>query len=339
VAAQPASTPTDIIIDTSPSTAERLAELLEGLGRFVALLGGLLAIGATAFTAFALVGTIAEIRRAIRWIRAAGALLVVGTLTQILMLAAASEGAGVLLDPVGILDSIPTGLAASAVLRIAGGVALMQAPTLVTATTRRPHAVPVGAEASPPVATMDREGNEPRHLVVREEWLILAGLAAIAVSYLLDGHSASLGVLARTANLVHVVAGGVWLGGVIVLGDLAIQRRRRSVPTRLAESAIRFSRVATVALIAVAAAGSGLLWSILENPGDLPSRAWGRLLLGKIVLVAVAAGIGAFNHYRVVPRLDRDPEQIATLSRTLRAESIILVLVAIVTAALVVAAP
>ena len=102
---------------------------------------------------------------------------------------------------------------------------------------------------------------------------------------------------------------------------------------------MRFSRVATVALVAVAIAGSLLAWSIVDDPADLVSGSWGRLLIGKVALVAVAAGIGAYNHFRVVPTLQDDPERAATLARTLTAEAIVLVLVVAVTAALVVSAP
>lgn len=329
-------------VDMSPSTGERITGLAGSLGRWTTLVGALVAIGATAFAAFALSGTVAEIRRIVGWTRRAGILVIVGTLTEVLMVAATSGGWAVLGDPVGILDVLPTGMAEAAVLRIAGGIALLQSPSLVTVTAPRPDAIPAGSGApGTSVATTERDSVESRRLLVREEWLTLAGLAAITVSYLVDGHSASVGPIARAANLVHVIAGGVWLGGIVVLADIVIRRLRTGAPTHMMELTARFSRVATVALVSVAIAGSLLAWGIVDEPSELVSGTWGRLLVGKVIVVAVAAVIGAFNHVRVVPRLsvDADRKPSETLARTLVVEAIALMLVVAITAALVVAAP
>ena len=71
--------------------------------------------------------------------------------------------------------------------------------------------------------------------------------------------------------------------------------------------ALRFSRVASVALASVAVAGTALAIAILDSPSELFTTSWGRLLIVKVLAVAIAAGIGAYNHFVTVPMLDRDP--------------------------------
>ena len=118
-------------------------------------------------------------------------------------------------------------------------------------------------------------------------------------------------------------------------------RRRAGRPAGAAELVVRFSPIATIALLSVGAAGLAMAAMVLDSPGDLFSTKWGQVLLLKTAGVAIAAAIGAFNHFALRPALDRDPGngQLADRLRTsVTAEAIILVFVVVVTAALVAAA-
>jgi copper transport protein len=80
---------------------------------------------------------------------------------------------------------------------------------------------------------------------------------------------------------------------------------------------------------------------VLDSFGDLTGTEWGRVLLLKSAAVAVAAALGAYNHFRLVPAIDAEPksEQLAAqLRSTVTAEAIVLVFVVVVTATLVAAA-
>lgn len=172
----------------------------------------------------------------------------------------------------------------------------------------------------------------------------MAGVLAVAASFMFDGHTASFGhsVIGKSASFLHVLAGGVWLGGLVVMAATLNGRRRRKAPLEAAQMAIRFSRAAAAALIAGSAAGVALAWTIIESPADLLSGAWGRLLLVKVALVVAATLLGSYNHFKVVPALDSNPPDTVAADRFRRVvgiEAAVLVAVVATTALLVNAAP
>ena len=232
-------------------------------------------------------------------------------------------------------------------LRIGGGIAMIRgAATVVVpvAASSTESGGPVPASGGAGTATVVLpEASEDYRLDWSRSTVALGGVAAVAVSYLFDGHTvtASPGWIVRAADLAHVVGAGIWVGGVLMLGWTLGSRWKRGAPLRAAELAVRFSRVASVALGVVAAAGLALTWAILDTPGELVSTPWGRLLLAKLAVVGIAAGLGAVNHFRVVPALEADRGNGAAadlLRRVVRAEGAVLLVVIAVTAVLVGAA-
>ena len=134
-----------------------------------------------------------------------------------------------------------------------------------------------------------------------------------------------------TANVLHVLAAGAWIGGlaVLVLALPAATRRLEGAErTRLLAGAIgRFSTVALVS-VAVLLLG-GVLQSLLELSAvdDLWDTAFGRAIAIKALLVVALLALGALNRRRTVPGLRRAAAEGATpgragvlLRRTLRAE-------------------
>lgn len=165
--------------------------------------------------------------------------------------------------------------------------------------------------------------------------VIFAGLALGVFSFAFDGHTVSQGPRAAHAllDVIHVVAGSVWLGGLAALTVLGV-RRRSNDSVSLAPMVVRFSSVATLALVVVGLAGVAMSWLILDGVSDLFDTTWGRILAVKVTLVAIAAGVGAFNHFVVVPAFDADPNSRVVTARARRAmlfEAVILVGVAFVT--------
>lgn len=208
-----------------------------------------------------------------------------------------------------------------------------------------PAAMPESGTQPGGVATVARPTDSVAtyRLDLSRSLVAVGGAAAIALSYLFDGHtaSASPALLVKGADLAHVVAAGVWVGGVLMLGRTLAGRWRRGTKLDAAGLAIRFSRVAALALATVAVAGLVLTWSILDSPSELVATGWGRLLLAKLAVVGVAAALGGYNHRYVVPAVasEGDGEVAADLLRRIaRIEAVVLMAVVAITAALVGAA-
>ena len=131
--------------------------------------------------------------------------------------------------------------------------------------------------------------------------LIVTGLAAAGTvaAHVATGHAAATATPAVeiASQWVHVIAIGVWIGGLAVLlaGLRGLSRQDRGVAAR------RFSFLAAIALGVVVVTGAVRTWSELDRVGDLWGSGWGRGVLAKILGVVVLAGLGAINRYRHVP--------------------------------------
>ncbi len=169
----------------------------------------------------------------------------------------------------------------------------------------------------------------------------LTACAVAACAPALTGHTraATPEVLAVGADMLHLVAGATWLGGlvalVLVLPDLGGRR------TLAAEVLARFSVVAAGVLVALVLTGALLAWRIAGSWDVLLGTGYGRLLLVKIGAAVVAVLIAAWNRFALVPRL-RDASKrrdrragAGLLVRTSAAEAGVLVAVLLVTGFLV----
>ena len=123
-----------------------------------------------------------------------------------------------------------------------------------------------------------------------------------------------------------------------MLAMVIARRNRNNIATRSLQLAVRFSVVATVALVAAGLAGVVLSVVILDSPSQLWSTPWGQLLLVKVALVAVAAAGGAYNHKVIVPELERSANDAGVAHRfrsVVTLEAVTLVAVTITTALLI----
>jgi copper transport protein len=334
----------------SPATAPS-GDWLARIGRWVAMTGALVAIGALAFAAFALTGTRREVHEAAFWVRRAGLAVIAGSIVDAIGTSISLHGSILTgLSPSALASTLASSFGFAVLLRGAGGLAvLFGAQTVATPLTTVEPSIPDGAPAmdtaAGTVATLapTRTLVVPHRLDIAQSRIALAGIAAVAISYLFDGHTvtATPGWLVLAADLVHLTAAGVWVGGVLMMGWVLTRRWRRGAPLGAGELAVRFSPVAAAALTAVAAAGLALTWMILDTPGELVSTDWGRTLIAKVIIVGVAAAMGGYNHRNVVPRLaaDADDEHAGHMLRSVvRIEGAVLVAVIAVTALLVGAA-
>jgi copper transport protein len=169
--------------------------------------------------------------------------------------------------------------------------------------------------------------------------LLLA--AGLVVTPGLSGHASVSGPLSIVADAAHVLAAGVWTGGLafVVIG-LVLSRGNR---WELAATSVpRFSTLAvgSVAILIVAGTLNGYLQ--VRAWRGLWETEYGILLLVKIGLVLPLLALGAYNNRYAVPRLR---ERIASglerrrFMRFAGAELVVMVAVIGVTAALVNAPP
>jgi copper transport protein len=173
--------------------------------------------------------------------------------------------------------------------------------------------------------------------LARRRPLLLAGAAVATGAFALAGHTTATSprAVAMGADVVHVWAAAAWFGGI---GLLALVLRWRSDDQAIdtGRVVVRFSRIATVSVVAVGIAGGVLAWTEVRAVRALTSTTYGWLLVAKVALVAIVAVAGAYNHFRLVPALERAPKRAgALLRRTVRLEAVLMVGAVALTAVLV----
>jgi copper transport protein len=178
-------------------------------------------------------------------------------------------------------------------------------------------------------------------------------IAFVALEPALSGHPSTQSPVALLfpANVLHVAAMAVWVGGlaslVLILpaGTRELEPADRSRP--IAATLARFSPIALACVAAILLTGIGQAYAYVRDLDNLLDTAYGRAVLVKFVLlVGGLIPLGAYNRYRSVPRLERiaaggeAPGRAGLLlRRALRAEVALVVVVLGVTAALAGYAP
>ena len=149
--------------------------------------------------------------------------------------------------------------------------------------------------------------------------LVATGLAAAAamLARATSGHAAALEPAwpAELAQFVHMLAVGIWVGGLLPL--LLLVRARARAGTRSGNGALapvqearRFSRIAGWALLAVVLTGTaravGEAGGIGEVRTLLSDTSYGTALIVKVAIAAGLIALGAINRRRSIPRLGND---------------------------------
>ena len=165
--------------------------------------------------------------------------------------------------------------------------------------------------------------------------------SAIAITPALSGHARLEGTLGILSDALHVLAAGVWAGGLAFLVLLLVEAGGER--WSLAATAVpRFSLLAVASVAALVA--TGLVSGFLEvrSLEALWSTTYGQLLLAKVALLVPLVALGAFNNRISVPRLraaaagSREKQAFA---RTVGVELALLLVVVGVTTALVAEPP
>jgi copper transport protein len=343
-------------LDTDADTVAG-ASWLFGLSRTLRLVGAVGVIGGAVFAAFVLRGNTRDVRAVLYWVRRAGALLILGSVGAAVAQAATLQSSwSGLWSPTAWADTLWSSLGLAIVLRLVGGALVMTGAKFDTraaaavgdpvVAVKQLVSVGSGPRISAPSQSTEPPDTEPYVHDGDHAWYpsasaaALVGIALVVASFLFDGHTVSEGPrwLHAGANLIHVVTAATWAGGVAMLAFVIARRNRNNVATRSLQLAVRFSVVATVALVAAGLAGVVLSAVILDSPSQLWSTPWGQLLLLKVALVAIAAAGGAYNHKIIVPELERSPNDAGVAHRfrtVVTLEAVALVAVTITTALLI----
>src|SRR5579883_1247194 len=120
------------------------------------------------------------------------------------------------------------------------------------------------------------------------------------------GHPGEVGPDLIASEMLHLLAAGLWLGGLapllICLGRCAHEAAARAFR--------RFTFVALPSVVALA--GTGLVL-VLTGGAALQATAYGRIALAKVALLAIALVFACWNAALLTPRLRRAPDAAAAL--------------------------
>jgi putative copper export protein/methionine-rich copper-binding protein CopC len=142
--------------------------------------------------------------------------------------------------------------------------------------------------------------------------LALTGALGMVMSPALSGHAAASDqfILSVTLDMLHVIAAGVWLGGLAMVLFAGIPAMLRlgdgNVHAAVGALVNSFHPVALFCAPLAVLSGAGMSWLRLGRLDALWTTDYGRTLLPKVVLVGLVAGMGAYNSLRARRRLGDD---------------------------------
>lgn len=157
-------------------------------------------------------------------------------------------------------------------------------------------------------------------------------LATLPLSGHASMHTGYFRLFQRANDLLHLAAGGFWLGGLAAFILILPRLRHDHSRPEAAKALIAFSRTGHIAVTLVILSGMASTWGIL---GGLPldwNFAYQALLSLKVAIVATMILIAVTNRYVFVPLLGRRTDMLTALAAGSVAE-IVLGLAALATVA------
>jgi copper transport protein len=288
--------------ESSSSSSSALGTLLRWLLRFAAFVG-LVALGGSIVTS-ALLWQNAWSSRVVRQIAAWGMGLVIGSAVISLMMFYADVGS------VKVLLNTSYGLA------LAVRVILM------------------------PVVAVYLFTWFPNDEIKRWSW-VGGGLAVVAATWSWSGHARSLRwpIVGVPLDAVHLVAASAWIGGLVCMGWVVL----RLTTNEEQVSAVKaFAPVASRSVAAIVVTGVLQTFRIDGSPVALFTTTHGRLVLVKIVVLALMLYVANVNRTRVATRFRTNQPSRAVrtmLQRAIVTEAVVGLSIIAVTAVLVVNSP
>ncbi|MGQ0571380.1 MAG: copper resistance CopC/CopD family protein [Armatimonadota bacterium] len=168
---------------------------------------------------------------------------------------------------------------------------------------------------------------------------VIPVLGVLLIGPTLTSHGLSVGLGGVLIGLVHLIAASIWVGGLAFFGAIYLPVVRTVAPDAARPAALRFSRLALIAVGALILTGFAQSWLYVGAPSALPQSAYGRTLLGKLILLAPLLLIAAVNRWRVLPRLTASRGAGRTLTALVRLETALGLTVALLAAAVAITQP
>lgn len=160
----------------------------------------------------------------------------------------------------------------------------------------------------------EHEQDDRDWTAVRLEGVLLAGGLAVALTW--AGHAAATTgrwrLLHQGSDALHLLAVGVWLGGLCPLAVLLRWAGRSPDPSWTAvarEATRRFSLVGLGSVAVLVLTGLVNTWTLVGSVPRLVGTPYGRLLLLKLALLLPLIGIAAVNLLRLKPTLLAPPPE------------------------------
>ncbi|HMI56547.1 MAG TPA: CopD family protein [Gemmatimonadaceae bacterium] len=126
------------------------------------------------------------------------------------------------------------------------------------------------------------------------------------------------------AKMLHLVAGSVWIGGLVWLIWLS---RCDEAACRI--EAKRVSAVAPISVIVIVLSGLLETFFFLNTPADLTGSRYGQLVLAKMIGLVILVGLGAYNRFGLLPRLEA-ADGPTKLSRSMKLEIAVLTMIVLI---------
>lgn len=145
-------------------------------------------------------------------------------------------------------------------------------------------------------------------------WLALAALGGVSMaSFAWTGHGAAeagvAGQIHAVADVMHLLAAGVWLGALAALTGLLTRKTSCSVEDAVAlqHALAGFAGAGTGAVAVILATGLVNSWFLIgpSHLMDVGASAYGWLLLIKIGAFVLMLGLAATNRFFLTPDLER----------------------------------
>ena len=142
------------------------------------------------------------------------------------------------------------------------------------------------------------------------DWLGFAAALGLTAAIAWTGHAGStlgaIGNLHVTADALHLLAAGAWIGGLVPLVLLLAAARHHSTvawASQARDVTRRFSTLGTVSVATLMASGMVNAWILVGSVHALLITEYGRLLMLKLGVFAIMLVFAAMNRFWLTPRL------------------------------------
>ncbi|MCU0759234.1 MAG: CopD family protein [Steroidobacteraceae bacterium] len=172
----------------------------------------------------------------------------------------------------------------------------------------------------------------------KAEWALWTGFALLVASFLVTGHAATAVPvwLAATNVGLHLAGGAFWFAAFAPL----VATSRGGAPGDAAKVMDQFSSRALWLVGAVLLSGVIISWIQVRSPANLTTTDYGQRLLVKLGLVVAILAIAAYNKTTLTPALARsDAAAGAKMARSIRIESVVMLLIVAAAASLTLPTP